>query len=82
MNRFVLGFIALALSGVLSNLAQADTASPPSSLLLAQSPTGTRQQSLQQPDSPGQSQQHARHATQRAGHSRAEHSARAAPADA
>jgi hypothetical protein len=40
MNRFVLGCTALALSGVLSNLAQADTASPPSSLLLAQSPTG------------------------------------------
>jgi len=40
MNRFVLSCTALALSGVLSNLAQADTASPPSSLLLAQSPTG------------------------------------------
>jgi hypothetical protein len=40
MNRFVLGCIALALSGVLSNLAQADTASPHSSLLLAQSPAG------------------------------------------
>ncbi|MDI3274129.1 hypothetical protein ACYZT3_14315 [Pseudomonas sp. MDT1-16] len=40
MNRFVLGCTALALSGVLSNVAQADTAAPPSSLLLAQSPTG------------------------------------------
>jgi hypothetical protein len=40
MNRFVLGCTALALSGVLSNLAQADTASLPSSWLLAQSPTG------------------------------------------
>ena len=40
MNRFVLGCTALALSGVLSNLVQADTTSPPFSLLLAQSPTG------------------------------------------
>ena len=40
MNRFVLGCTALVLSGVLSNLAQAATAPPPSSLLLAQSPTG------------------------------------------
>ncbi|KAA0961692.1 hypothetical protein [Pseudomonas sp. ANT_H12B] len=40
MNKFVLGCIALALSGLLNNLAQADTAPPTSSLQLAQSPTG------------------------------------------
>ncbi|MHC8320208.1 hypothetical protein ACYZT4_05840 [Pseudomonas sp. GB2N2] len=39
MNRFVLGVTALALSGVLSNLAHADLPSTP--LLLAQSPTGS-----------------------------------------
>ncbi|TWC51999.1 hypothetical protein FBY04_11524 [Pseudomonas sp. SJZ080] len=37
MNRLALGIIAMALSGVLSNSALADV---PSSLLLAQSPTG------------------------------------------
>jgi hypothetical protein len=39
MNRLMLGITALALSGVLSNPAQADPA-PSSALLLAQSPTG------------------------------------------
>ncbi|QKG65142.1 hypothetical protein HP062_05800 [Pseudomonas sp. B14-6] len=37
MNRFVLACTVLALSGLMSQLAQA---SPPSSMLLAQSPTG------------------------------------------
>jgi hypothetical protein len=41
MNRFVLACTVLAFSGLLSNLAQADVALPASSLLLAQSPTGT-----------------------------------------
>lgn len=40
MNRFLLGITAMALSGVLSNLAQADVALPASSWLLAQSPAG------------------------------------------
>ena len=40
MNRFVLGCTALALSGLLSPLAQADGAPATPSLLLAQSPTG------------------------------------------
>lgn len=40
MNRLALGIIAMALSGVLSNLAVADVARPSSPLLLAQSPTG------------------------------------------
>jgi len=40
MNRFVLGCAALALSGLLSPLAQADGAQATPSLLLAQSPTG------------------------------------------
>ena len=40
MNRLVLGVTALALSGVLSNLAQAAAPSPTFPLLLAQSPTG------------------------------------------
>ena len=41
MNRCVLGVIAMALSGVLSPLALADTASPSSSLLLAQNLPGS-----------------------------------------
>lgn len=40
MNRLVLGIIAMALTGVLSPLAQADTRLPAFPMLLAQSPTG------------------------------------------
>ncbi|WP_447790599.1 hypothetical protein [Pseudomonas farris] len=41
MNRCVFGVIAMALSGVLSHLALADTASPSSPLLLAQNLPGS-----------------------------------------
>ncbi|MHC8314426.1 hypothetical protein [Pseudomonas sp. LB3P31] len=41
MNRFVLVTTALALSGALSNLAQAEVAATAEPMLLAQSPTGS-----------------------------------------
>jgi hypothetical protein len=40
MKRLALGIFAMALSGVLSHLALAETPSPANPLLLAQSPTG------------------------------------------
>ncbi|MVV50550.1 hypothetical protein EJA72_20270 [Pseudomonas sp. PB120] len=40
MNRLMLGIIAMALSGVVTHLAQAEALSPALPLLLAQSPTG------------------------------------------
>ncbi|MHC8366662.1 hypothetical protein ACYZT9_12485 [Pseudomonas sp. ZT5P21] len=41
MNRLVPGIIAMVLTGVMSNLAHAEPASPTSPMLLAQSPTGS-----------------------------------------
>ncbi|MHC8308878.1 hypothetical protein ACYZUC_04610 [Pseudomonas sp. GT1P32] len=40
MNRLAFGIITMALTGVLSQLAQADTRLPAFPMLLAQSPTG------------------------------------------
>lgn len=40
MNRLALGIIAIALTGVLSQLAQADARLPAFPILMAQSPTG------------------------------------------
>lgn len=40
MNRFALGLVAMALTGALSTLAQAQDPSPAHPVLLAQSPTG------------------------------------------